>query len=101
MPRNGFSSFEGDADPLGLAQNEFVLVVGTHGAAEDDGTAVVLQRLGQGIAEARLAHVERMAVAAEPLADMAGVGLLLMQHDADGLLRRAPRTVRLGADRCR
>src|SRR5205823_4455297 len=68
-----------DADPLRLAANKLGLVVGAHGAAEDDGAAMVLQRLGQGIAITRLADIERVAVAAEPLADVAGVGMLLVE----------------------
>ena len=76
-----------DADPFGLAADELVLVVGAHRPAEDDRAAVVRQRLGQRIAVARLADIESVAVAAEPLADVAWIGLLLMQHDADGLLR--------------
>ena len=75
-----------DADPFRLAADEFVLVVGAHGTAEYDGAAVVGERLGQRVTVPGLADVERITVAAKPLADVARIGPLVVEHDAHRLL---------------
>src|SRR5688572_24026710 len=72
-----------DADPLDLAADERIAVVGALRAAEDDGAAVMLERLRQWIVETASAHIQRVTVALEPLADMARVGMALMQYDQD------------------
>ena len=45
MPRNGFLSFERDADPVDLAADDLVVVVGALRPAEDDRADVVFERL--------------------------------------------------------
>src|SRR5579863_6260515 len=50
--------FDRDGNPVDLAVDEFVRVIGAHRAAEDDGAGMIAQRLRQRIAEARPAHVE-------------------------------------------
>src|SRR6185437_2861249 len=59
------------ADPADLAADELVLVVGAHGAAEDDGGGVVRHGVRQRLAEARPAHVERIAELPQRIADTA------------------------------
>ncbi len=83
MPRKGFFLLERHLEPVDLAADERVLVVGALRAAENDGAGVVLQRLGQRIVEARPADVECKPAALESVADAAGRRVLLMQHDQD------------------
>src|SRR5262245_28846817 len=73
-------------DPVDFAAHEIIRVVGAHRTAKDHATAVLLQGPGQRIAEARFADVKAMAIAHKPLADVAGIGVLLVQDDADGRL---------------
>ena len=82
-------------DPVDLAADEIVLVVGALRPAENHGAGMVLQRLGQRLVEARPADVEGEAAAAQRVADPAGRRVLLMQddqdrqvHDAEGSWRR-------------
>ena len=74
---------ERHAEPVDLAADELVLVVGALRPAEDDGAGVVLQRFGQRIVEARTADVERKPRLAKRIADPAGRRMLLMQDDQD------------------
>ncbi len=55
---------ERHGEPIDLAADEIVGVVGAHRTAEDDGAGVPLHGLGQRIAEARAADVERIAALA-------------------------------------
>src|SRR5438045_1558409 len=87
MPKKGFSSFSATPTHSVSRRMNSVLVVGTHGASVDDGAAVIGERLRKRIAKARFANVELVAVAHEPLADVARIGVLLVQHDANRLLR--------------
>ena len=68
-------------EPVGLAGDEGIGVVGAHRPAEDDGTGVAFQRLGQQLAEARPADVEGKAPAHQLLPDAAGRRGFLMQDD--------------------
>ena len=83
MPRNGFFSLQRHADPVDLAPDDLVVVVGALRAAENDHAAVVLERLRQVVAEARPAHVERDAAVAKLDRDPAGRGKLPVQDDQD------------------
>src|SRR6185503_9062458 len=76
------------ADPLDLAQDEFVLVVGAHGAAEHHRPAVAGQRRRQRLAEARLADVEGKAVADQPLPHMAGLEFSWCRTISTGFFER-------------
>src|SRR6266540_4211852 len=69
--------------PVDLATNKILLVIGAHRSAEDDGAAVMLERLGQRIAETRAADVERIAAGFEQMRDTAGRGMLLVQDEQD------------------
>ena len=80
---------ERHADPIDLAPDEIVLVVGAHRTAEDDGAGMFRHGRRQRIAEARPAHVERVAELAQRIADAAGRGVLLVQDDQDRLLHDA------------
>src|SRR6185437_5340647 len=51
---------ERDFDPVDLAADIIVAVIGAHRSAQNDGTGMFIQRPRQGIAEARAANVERM-----------------------------------------
>src|SRR5262245_56721171 len=63
---------ERDGDPLDLAADVVVRVVRAHRAAEDDGSCMLIERLRQRVAEARLADIEGMAKCAQHIADTAG-----------------------------
>src|SRR5262249_45534966 len=75
-----FLLLECNADPVGFPADELIRVVGAHGAAKNDGTAVVCKRRGER-AVAGLAHIECVIVAAKPVADVARLGPLLVKHD--------------------
>jgi hypothetical protein len=49
----------------------------------------MLQRLGKRVTGEPASNVDRVAVAAEPIADMAGIGMELMEHHHDRLLLRS------------
>ncbi|MBB3966901.1 hypothetical protein GGQ67_004594 [Rhizobium metallidurans] len=67
--------------PADLGLDEIVGIVGAHRAAEDDGAGMVGKRGRQCLPENRAADVKRIALFGEQLADTAGAGALLMQHD--------------------
>src|SRR3954470_6601297 len=48
-------------DPVDLAANEVIGIVGAHRAAENDGAGVPLQRFRQAIAKARTLYVQRIS----------------------------------------
>ncbi len=82
-----------NADPLDFLPHVFVGIVGALRATKDHGAAVVAERLGQRIVVAGTPNIECMPVSAEPLADVARVGMSLMQDDEHGFLdghRRRP-----------
>src|SRR6266850_3322083 len=83
--KEGFALRQRHRDPLGLAPHEFILVVGAHRAAEDDRARMLRQRIGQRIAEAWPADVERKAALLERITDPARRGIVAMQDDQDGL----------------
>ena len=74
---------ERDLEPVDLAAEEFVPVVGALRPAEDHGAGVVLQHVGQRIVEARPADVEGEAATSQRVADPTRRRVLLMQHDQD------------------
>src|SRR5262249_12899150 len=55
--------------------------------AEDNRAGMLCQRVGQRIAEARPAGVERIAALLQHMADAAGCGIITMQDDQNGLGR--------------
>src|SRR3569833_446501 len=73
------------ADPGGLALDEIVRSAGALRPAEDHRAGVAVHRARKRIAEARAAHVERIAEPGQHLADAAGRGMLLVQDEKDGL----------------
>ena len=75
MPRNGLFSFSGTAIHSISRRMKSVVVVGAHRAAEDDGGGVLRHGLRQRIAEARPAHVERIAQLPQRVADAARRGM--------------------------
>ena len=77
--------FQRHGDPVDLAPDEVVGVVGAHRAAENDGAGMLGKRRRQRLLEPRPAHVERKAELAERLADAAGCGMLLVENDQDWL----------------
>ena len=60
------------ADPVGLTLDEILIVVGALRPAEDHRAGMFVHRLGQRIAEARPADVERIAELGQHLPDTAG-----------------------------
>ena len=77
------------ADPIDLAPDVIVLVIGAHRAAENDGAGMFRHGRRQGIVEARAAHIEPVAKVAQRIADAAGGGMFLVQDDQDRLLHDA------------
>ena len=71
------------ADPIDLAADEIVLVVGAHRAAENDagGCSAIVSR--QRVAEPRPPHVEPVAEFTQGVADASGRGMFLVQNDQD------------------
>ena len=72
-----------NADPVDLALDDLVVVVGALRPAEDHRAAVAVQRLRQFVAEPRPPHVERDVAVAELDRDAARRRQLAMQHDQD------------------
>ena len=86
MPRNGaFSLSVTPIHSVSVRMNSSLslALIGPPNTTAPQWSAMVC---GQRLAEARLADVEMIAVAHEPLADMARIGILLMQHDHTGFL---------------
>src|ERR1700683_5242726 len=81
----GLVLFQRHRDPPDLAADEIGVVVGAHGAAEDDRGGVLRHGLRQRIVEARAAHVERVTELAQRIADAARGGMLLVQDDQNWL----------------
>src|SRR5262249_4491040 len=71
-------------EPLDLAPDELLLVVGAHRPAEDDGARMVRERLRQRVAEARPPDVERVAATPEDLRHPAWCRMFLMQDEQNG-----------------
>ena len=72
-------------EPVDLAADEIVGVVGAHRAAEDDRAGVLRHGAGQRIAEPRPAHVERKAALAQCVAEAPRSRGLLVHDDQDRL----------------
>ena len=73
------------ADPVDLAVDEVLVVVGALRSAENRSAGMIVHRLRQRIAETRAADVERIAELGQRLADPAGRGMLLVQDEEDRL----------------
>src|SRR5262249_34788054 len=76
---------ERHGEPIDLATDEIGGVLRPQGAAERGGAGVAAHGLGERIAEARAAHVERIAALAQGVADASGGRRLLVQHDQNRL----------------
>src|SRR5262249_38199443 len=76
---------ERHGEPIDLAPDEIGGVVRAHGAAERDGAGMAGHGLGQRIAKAGAAHVERIAALAQGVAHASGGRRLLVQHDQNRL----------------
>ena len=74
---------ERHVQPIGLALDELVAVVGAHRPAEDDRAGMAGQRLRQWIAERRPPDVEFVAGFDQQMADAAGARQFLVQHHQD------------------
>ena len=72
---------QGNADPVDLARNPVVRVIGAHRAAEDHRTVMPGQGLRQGLAKARPADVEVVAALHQVMADPARCGGFGMDDD--------------------
>src|SRR6266700_5500153 len=77
-----------DLDPVDLAANVIVRVVGAHGPDENHGTGMRVQSGWQRIDETRTADVELIAERAQDVADPAGTRAFLMQDDQDRQQKR-------------
>ena len=73
------------ADPVDLATDEVLFIVGALRTAENRGAGMLVHRLRQRIAETRPPDVERIAELGQHLADAAGRGMLLVQNEKDRL----------------
>ncbi len=85
MPSKGLSSLSGTAIQSISRRMKSSVVVGAHGAAENDRSGVVAHGFRQGIAEARPAHVDTVSKLLQGMADPSGCGVLLVQNDQDRL----------------
>ena len=74
---------QGNFDPVDLAADIIVGIVGAHRAAEDHRAGMLVQRFRQGIAKPRTADVEGVAERPQRIADPARSRGLLMQNDQD------------------
>ncbi len=71
------------ADPVGLLAHEVVRIVGAHRPAEDDRAGMLLHRLRQRVAEARLADVELEALRRQHLPKLSRARMLLVENNQD------------------
>ncbi len=76
---------ERNRDPVDLAADEIVGVVGAHRPAENHRAGMLRQARRQRIAEPRPAHVELVAELRQGTADTARRGMLLVQDDQNRL----------------
>ena len=74
---------QGNFDPVDLAADIIVGIVGAHRAAEDDRAGMLVQCVRQGIAEPRTPDVEGMAERPQRIADPSRRRGLLMENDQD------------------
>ena len=72
---------QGNFDPVDLAADIIVGIVGAHRAAEDDRAGMLVQRFRQGIAEPRTPDVEGIAERPQRIADPSRRRGLLMEND--------------------
>ncbi len=87
---------ERDGEPVGLAADELVLVVGALGSAENDRAGMVRQGRGQGLAEPRAADVEGEAASDQGVTEPAGSRVLLVENDEDRRGHRRDRILLAG-----
>ncbi len=78
---------QGNFDPVDLAADIVVGIVGAHRAAEDDSPGMLLERLRQGIAEPRTADVEGMTERPQRVADPSRRRRFLVENDQNGQQR--------------
>ena len=71
------------ANPVDLAAQVVVAVIGAHRAAEDDRASMIAQRRGQRVAKARAANVEIVSRLTQQSADPAGRRQFLMKDHQD------------------
>ena len=74
------------ADPVDFALEPVVLVIDAHRTAENDDAGMFAHGLGQGIAEAGAANVQRRAEFAQQPADSTRRTVLAVQDDQHGLM---------------
>jgi len=80
---------ERHADPFDLALDDLVVIVGALRAAEDHRGGVLVEGVGQRIAEPRPPDVEPKATLLQLMADAAGRGQFAVENDQDGRSIRA------------
>ena len=68
-------------DPVDLAADIVVGIIGAHWTAEEDRAGMPIERIGQGIAKARPADVEAIAEPAQDVSHPTGGRGLLMQDN--------------------
>src|SRR5471032_2762724 len=73
------------ADPVDLAANEILAVVGALRAAENHGAGMLVHGLRQRIVETRPPDVERIAELRQRLPDAAGRRMFLVENEKDRL----------------
>src|SRR5207249_5855850 len=74
-------------DPVGLAAHEIVRIVGARRAAENDRAGVLREGFREWIAEAWVAHVERIAALLQRMANAPGCGVVAVQNEEDWFMR--------------
>src|SRR4051794_5264853 len=86
--KEGLTLRQRHRDPVGLAAHEFVFIVGAHWTAEDDRAHMLRESIGQRVAKAWSADVERIATFLQRTTDAARRGIVAVQDDQDRLAGR-------------
>ena len=74
-----------NCEPVDFPADEIIFVIRAHGAAENDGTGMLPERVRQGIAEARAPHIQCIATLTQRMAYSTWSGGFLMHHDENGI----------------
>ena len=75
--------FQRHVDPVDLAPEPIVLVIGAHRTAEDNGTGIIAQRFGRASPKRGRLNIELEPLRLQPPAEPARRGILLMEDDGD------------------
>ena len=69
------------ADPRGFLAQPVMIVIGPHRPAENHGTGMFVERVGQGLSQRRAADIQRVAALDQQTPDATGGRMGLMQNN--------------------